>query len=62
MLSPSFENTIVLWTLEKIDRESHNSRNCSMSTLHAVYLDEEYKDEGEEEYKEEEWAGEEQSS
>ena len=42
--------------------ESHNSRNCSMSTLHAVYLDEEYKDEGEEEYKEEEWAGEEQSS
>ena len=42
--------------------ESHNSRDCSMSTLHAVYLDEEHENEGEEECKEEEWAGEEQSN
>ena len=33
-----------------------------MSTLRSVYLDEEYKYKGEEEYKEEDWAGEEQSS
>jgi hypothetical protein len=39
---------------------SHNSRDCSMSTLRAMYLDEE--DEKEEEYEEEEWAGEEQGS
>ena len=42
--------------------ESHNSRDCSMSTLRAVYLDEEHEDEGEEVYEEEEWAEEEQSS
>lgn len=42
--------------------ESHNSRDCSMSMLRAVYLDEEHEDEGEEVYEEEEWAEEEQSS
>ena len=43
--------------------ESHNSRDCSMSTLRALYLDDDEHDyEGEEERKEEEWAGEEQGS
>ena len=41
--------------------ESHNSRDCSMSTLRAIYLDEEAEEE-EEEYEEEVWAGEEQGS
>ena len=39
--------------------ESHNSRDCSMSTLRALYLDDEHDYEGEEEHEEEEWAGEE---
>ena len=42
--------------------KSHNSHDCSMSTLRAVYPDKEYEDKGEEEYKEEEWTWEEQSS
>ena len=40
--------------------ESHNSRDCSMSTLRALYLDDEHDYEGEEQHEEEEWAGEEQ--
>ena len=40
--------------------ESHNSRDCSMSTLRALYLDDERDYEGEEQHEEEEWAGEEQ--
>ena len=41
--------------------ESHNSRDCSMSTLRAMYLDEEEAGK-EEEYEEEGWTGEEQDS
>ena len=40
--------------------ESHDSRDCSMSTLRALYLDDEHDYEGEEQHEEEEWAGEEQ--
>jgi hypothetical protein len=42
--------------------ESHNSRDCSMSTLRAMYLEEEEEAGKEEEYEEEGWTGEEQDS
>ena len=42
--------------------ESHNSRDCSMSTLRVLNLDDEHDYEGEEEHEEEEWAREEQGS